>query len=307
MKRYLKLISLFIVPILVFFACLEYVLRKIPNDIKYKTEYMEKHGDSIEVLILGSSHSLSFLRPALFHENTFNAANLNQTLKFDYFILNKYRQSMSNLKYVILPISYATYFVDLESSKDKWRIKDYKMYMGYRGGNPLAYRLEVTNGSTPAQLDAAINYITKGQDQLNCSGKGFGLKFSRDPQTNMQLTGKMVALRHTSACDYKYADENIEYLKQILDICREGNISVVLYTAPAYHTYREKLNEGYLKRSYAITDSIVRLYPNVRYKNYFEDNRFKKDMYRDVDHLNETGAGFFTKILIEDFGFNTNP
>ncbi len=295
---------MFLLPLLAFFTFLEFALREIPNDFKYKAQYLEKKGDSIEILILGSSHSLSFLRPMYFEQKTFNSANLNQTLKFDYFILEKYIRNLPNLKSVILPVSYGSFFVDLSDSKDKWRIKDYKMYMGYRAGNPLAYRLEVTNGSTPAQLQAVMDYYLKGKNQINCSENGFGIKFSRDPQTNMELTGKMVALRHNSACKYENVEGNIEALRGVLDLCKKNNITVYLYTAPAYHTYRENINKGFLKRSYALTDSITSLYPNVRYKNYFEDDRFKKDMYRDVDHLNEKGAEFFTKLFLEENGIN---
>lgn len=304
MKRYLRFIALFLFPLIAFFSFIEYTLRKIPNDFKYKAQYLDRHSDSLEVLILGSSHSLSFIRPKLFKSNTFNAANLNQTLKYDDFILEKYIDKMKKLKYLILPISYGTYFISLEDSKENWRVKDYKLYFGYEDKNPLGHKLEVTNGSTPLQLQACIDYWFYGKDQITCSPRGFGIKFARDPQADMEKTGKMVAIRHTANCKPALIEENISYLKHILKICKDHNISVVLYTAPAYFTYRDNIDKAMMKQTYAITDSIVKLYPNVRYINYFEDKRFEKQHYRDVDHLNEKGSELFTRILLDDFGIN---
>lgn len=300
--KYLRQIAIFLIPLLIFFMFIELVERRIPNDFKYKSAYLDSNASKLEILVLGSSHSMSFIQPDQFKSEAFNAANLHQTLKFDQFIFHKYSERMKNLKVVIIPISYGTYFSSLEDSKDNWRIKDYKLYFGYTNSNFLSGRLEVTNGSTNVQFMECIDFLTEGKDKITCSRKGFGIKFSKDPQTDLEKTGKLVAKRHTRECDKKHIEENVQALKAIIANCEKKNIRVFLYTAPAWHTYRESLAPEFMKEMKGITQDIVRSYSNVTYRDYMDDKRFKIEHFRDVDHLNEKGANYFTEIIKLELG-----
>lgn len=300
MKRYIRLLIIFVIPLFVFFLSIELVLRKIPNDFKYKAKYLDKNSEKLDLLILGSSHSLSFVIPENLPMNAFNAANLNQTLKYDHFIFSKYKDKMKNLKTVIIPISYGSFFTSLDNGKDKWRIKDYKLYMGYDDVNPLKYNLEVTNGSTAVQFQQCYDYLIKGEDMIDCSEKGFGIKFSRDPQSKLEITGKSVSDRHNRECSLDYVEENLMHLEYIIGECQKRSIKVVLYTAPAYKSYRTYLKPELLKKTYELIKVIESKYDNVKYKNYLEDERFDSNLFRDVDHLNEMGAIKFTDILLKE-------
>lgn len=302
-RSYLLKLALFILPLLMFFACLEYELRQIPNDFNYKSSYLEKHADSLEILILGSSHSLSFIRPELMHSNAFNAASLHQTLKFDRLIYEKFKGRMSKLKTVIIPISYGSYFTSLSHGKDKWRLKDYKLYYDYNEVGPY-YSLNVLNGSTPHQIREVFTYKTKNENLITCSEKGFGLQFSRNAQANLEKTGIKVAKAHTRECSDEFINENVTALEAIIKSCSDKNINVVLYTAPAWHTYRENIDAATMQKTYDITQKLIKKYSNIKYINYFDDSRFISSDFRDVDHLNENGASKFTKILMSDTDIN---
>jgi hypothetical protein len=300
MKSYLKKISLFILPLLVFFAVMEMSLRNIPNDFKRKSRYLNVHAKELDILILGSSHSLSFIKPELFEMNTFNAANLHQTLQFDAYIFNKYIEQMSQLKCVILPISYGSYFASLENSKDKWRLKDYNLYYGYKKAS-LRHNFEVLNGSTSDQLNSVLDYYINGKSFISCTEKGYGIEFANSAQADMEKMGKVAADRHTRDCAEENIESSMEAIESIIENCQKRNIRVVLYTAPAWHSYREEIDPKIMNRTMALTQQLIKKYNNVEYKSYLADPIFEKDDFRDVDHLNEKGAEKFTELIKKDF------
>ena len=84
---------------------LEVLIRNIPSDFKDKRDYLEAHSNEIETLILGSSHSFHGLNPEFFSSKTYNAAFSSQILFYDLEILRRYESDLTELEWVILPIS----------------------------------------------------------------------------------------------------------------------------------------------------------------------------------------------------------
>ena len=106
MKKFILKTIFFLLPILVLAVIMEISLRAIPNDYKQKRNYMDSHSDEIEVLVLGSSHSLYGINPKYFSQKTYNMAYVSQSLDLDYKILEKYYNRFKNLKTIIVDISY---------------------------------------------------------------------------------------------------------------------------------------------------------------------------------------------------------
>lgn len=300
MKLFLKKIGLFVVPLILFFVVLEINLRKIPNDFKYKSNYLKKNSKSIEVLILGSSHSFSFVRPDLFESSTFNSANLHQTLRFDAFIFNRFVDEMPKLKVVILPVSYGIYHAALDKSKDQWRIKDYCLYYDYPSSSPKNH-LEIINGDTKTQFTEVCEYICDRKNKITCDSLGYGIRFAEDDQVDMESAGRTIARRQTEDCEEDNIEDNLISIESILEKCQEKGIRVVLYTAPAYESYYSELDSGIYNKTLSINQKLKDKYSVVEYKNYLSDNRFEVHDFRDPDHLNLNGAQKFTTILRTDF------
>ena len=80
-------ILLFLIPVIASGILLETFLRQIPNDYTLKREYLDKNSDSVQVLVLGSSHAIHGINPALMNKRSFNAANWSQSLDYDLEIL----------------------------------------------------------------------------------------------------------------------------------------------------------------------------------------------------------------------------
>ena len=98
MKKFIKRAVIFSIPVVITIICIELLLRKIPNDYRYKNEYLENHSNEIEILFLGSSHVYYGVNPKYITYNSFNAANKSQSLDYDVKILQKFEKKLKNIK-----------------------------------------------------------------------------------------------------------------------------------------------------------------------------------------------------------------
>ena len=105
MKRFLRHIALFVLPLLIVAVVVEWVAEAIPNSYTYKREYIERHGGEIKTLILGSSNAYDGLNPNVL-SRAFNLANSSQTLEDDYRLLAKYIDTLDSLQTVIVGLGY---------------------------------------------------------------------------------------------------------------------------------------------------------------------------------------------------------
>ncbi|OCB78491.1 hypothetical protein [Flavobacterium crassostreae] len=129
MSKFIKLFALFLIPILVVMTSFELLLRNIPNDYSYKKKYLDAKSDGIEVLFLGSSHIYFGINPEYITKKSFNVAHSSQSLNFDLEIIKKYKNRWKNLKYIIVPIDYFSMYTTLEDAIEKWRVKNYSIYL----------------------------------------------------------------------------------------------------------------------------------------------------------------------------------
>ncbi|AFC23134.1 hypothetical protein SGRA_0395 [Saprospira grandis str. Lewin] len=89
MNRFLLKLIIFITPILLLMVGLEIALRSLPNDYKTKWKGLEEKEETLENLVLGSSHAFNGIRPALLGDNSYSMAYYSQNLYYDCMIFEK--------------------------------------------------------------------------------------------------------------------------------------------------------------------------------------------------------------------------
>lgn len=280
---------------------IEILLRQIPNDYSYKREYLDNHSNGIETLILGSSHSYRGVNPVYFSTSCFNAAYVSQTLDYDLEILKKYQNNLAKLKTVILPISYFSFFQQLKTATESWRVKNYIIYYGMNTADLLTDYSEILSNRLDVNLSRLSSYYIEGNSNISCSKYGWG-SFQLLKAKNLEETGKTAALRHT-AKNYRYLSENISILKSIIELCNRHNVKVILFTPPAFEAYRKNLNKEQLRAMLQAVNKIVADYKNCYYLNLLDNASFTADDFFNADHLNKRGAEKLSVILnsyIED-------
>ena len=302
MRTFITKTTFFILPILVIVLSMEILLRNIPNGYLYKKEYLDKHSTEIETLILGSSYSFYGLNPDYFTNTTFNASYVSQTLNYDYEILKKYQNSLDNLKTIILPISYFTLYAKLEEGVESWRVKNYVIYYGI-DKKSFYDNFEVTSNQQ-INLKRLYSYYILGHKDLTYSNLGWGTTYKSENAKNLVETGKTTAKRHTRDNIYSEKNttifnENKLHLKQIIKICRERNVKLLLFTPPAFETYRHNINIEQYNTTIETVTKIASQCDNCIYVNLFDDTSFVAKDFYDADHLSEIGAEKLSKLIDE--------
>ena len=296
MKKFIKTILLFILPVIIGFASLETLLRGIPNDYLRKKEFLDGNSNRINCLILGSSHAFYGINPADSSLNGFNASYISQSLDYDFEILKMYSNNWSNLEYIVIPISYASLYYRLAGGDESWRVKNYNIYYGMKTSRKFVDYMETLSNKLKVNLDRLYSYYICGIPNVTCSDLGWGVKCNSKNRKNLDKTGEIAAKRHTGK-DRKYFKENMDVVRAMIEFARGRNVKVLLCTLPAYRSYVEHLDGSQMAQTVCAMDELAQAYKNCRYVNLLEDKSFTEADFYDADHLNEIGARKLTLKL----------
>lgn len=295
MKPFLTKIILFTTILLFILGITEYLLRIIPNDYSYKDLYYKENAKNIKIWNLGSSHAYFGIDPTHFKSTAFNGAHVSQSIKFDYYIFNKYINQMDSLKVLILPISYFTLFSNLEDGVEKWRVVNYTSY----GIDLPNIRTSIRLLSDNNAFKKAIKSLLGIQNEVYCTELGMGTQYSYENRsTNLAATAETAVKRHTKKIVNKESlSANKNYLEDICEICHNKNIKVIILTTPTHFSYYSKLDKKQLEITTEICNELDEKYSNITYLNWLEKDNFIDEDFFDADHLNNIGAIKLTQLL----------
>lgn len=298
MKRFLYTLFIFLIPALSVIIAGELIVRNVPNEYKYKADWMKNNANNVEILILGTSHSFYGINPLYLEKKAFSVACSDQSLHYDYLILTKYKQKYKHLKQVILPISYFTIpWRKAEDGNDWWRITNYQVYYQLHEHSIFSKYNYFISCATPFR--EKLLKILKNNTNTACDSLGFGwyTKSTKLLDTT-RIAGISWVKMHTVK-NHKYVNNNIKEIEAIAHFCKQNNIKLILVTTPTYPTYYTQLDKEQLKLMFSTVKTIKQKYPLI-YLNYLKDSRFTKDDFSDCNHLSYKGALKFTQILNKD-------
>lgn len=302
-KDYLFKIMFFVIPVVFCMVILEVLLIQIPNDYKYKRNYMDKNASEIETLVFGTSHTFASIMPEFIDGHAFNVAIGGQSIEYDYKIFNTYKSNFKELKTIILAISYPTLWFRLENHRRGFSLSfNYEKYFDLKDNSPVLNlpKFEVLN--RPLQINyALINQHFIKRKQVMISQKyGWGKRIKATP--NFKTSGISEAKRQTIKKLYSKENkekkrESINMIKDIIEWGQNNDVIIILLTTPTHYEYRKHLSDMQLKETKITANQIAHKYDNCFYIDMFEDNRFEDLDFRDAHHLSPSGAEKFSKIL----------
>jgi hypothetical protein len=298
MKNFIiKLIFTFILPLFLLLFAVEWCLRSIPNDYKFKDKMITAKCDSIKVLSFGSSHGHYGIRPDCMSLPAFNIGMPSQSVKYDHFLFYKFIDRCPNLKCVILPVSYFSLTSELEAGAGWAHAKGYSIYMGYDEYkfSPI-YNFELINKEKYLGL---VKMIGRDLTFVTCDSLGWGCKREYGDQKPNFTSFAQSTVEHHNSSIGEPIDENVKRIKEIITTCGERDIKVILLTTPTHESYYSLLEEGHVEFVVKTCQNLAAEFSNTTYVNFLKDSSFVEEDFYDPDHLNTTGATKLTKMLDE--------
>ena len=306
----MKYIKVFL--IILIFLILLIVFGKLVS-LKYINLYPEgsfisdyyKEENNHDVIILGDCDAYTSFSPVLMYKEygitSFVRGNSQQLIGQSYYIL------LETLKYevpkvVVLSVSGMQYnrgikeeYNRLLLDKMRWSKEKVELinYSKMDGESFLSYLFPLIRyHSRISELTKDdINYLFK--DEV-VSHNGFLI--------NKDIKSLTVLPNKKFLDNYNFSEENIEYLKKIVNLCKERNITLILEKSPTLYPYwydeYDKFFNDFAKEN------------NLDYYNFIKevDNiqiDYNYDTYDGGVHLNLTGAEkfskYFAKLLKEKY------
>lgn len=269
----------------------------VPNPYQFKHDRLSDNSSDISTLILGSSHTFYGISPKWMNDSTFNLANISQIFHYDWLLLSKYE--FKNLKRVILPVSYFSFFDKEFEETDSWDLViNYKIYMDIDTHSDFSkYNFELSHPYIYTKKLRSL-IIKK---PLSCDSLGYGLAFARSNRSNNWKDSWERTVDNHTAKDWSAIPGHMKYARMIAEYCKSRNIDLILITTPTWNGYHSHLDSAQLKKTSELIRTLQAEY-QLRYLDYLKDERFTDDDFYDSDHLNDEGAKKFSTILKEDLG-----
>ena len=240
MKRFLRNIAFFVMPLLIIATVLEIVAESLPNSYTYKREYMEQHAGQIQTLFLGSSNAYDGLNPNVV-PHAFNLANSSQTIEDDYRLLSRYIDSMDSLQTVVLGLGYHSLALTTHANRRMY----YTIYMDIYPRWPLSeYSFEVFN------LELLLKKITKytvSQDILRCDSLGQQAGHTREALElgtefwNRDIAGMVANDQMNVGRQWSIINANYRLICQMVEMCNARGVTSVIVLMPVMEEYKKRL------------------------------------------------------------------
>lgn len=240
MKRFLRNIALFVLPLLIIAAVLEIVAESLPNSYTYKRTYMEQHAGEIQTLFLGSSNAYDGLNPNVI-PHAFNLANSSQTIEDDYRLLSRYIDSMDSLQTVVLGLGYQSLALTTHANRKMY----YTIYMDLYPRWPInEYSYEVFN--LELLLKKIVKY-TVSRDITRCDSLGQRVGHTKDVLGggtefwNRDVEGMAEHDKISINRSGGIIDANYRLVCQMVDMCNARGVRPVIVLMPVMGEYKKRL------------------------------------------------------------------
>jgi hypothetical protein len=301
--RFLCKSLLFLLPLLTLFGYAEVRLRRVPNNYRNKRAFLERQLDSVEVLVLGSSHAYNGVDPNCLSLRTYNLADDFQSLYYDTRLIRKYLDRMPRLQLVLVEINHFSLWYQLANSWEPWRDYYYYHFWDIRYRHRAWFDPKAASYVALYPWSVTLDYA-KRNFNVNPVRDAPPTGFAWGPKDTFTITASLSdsggrAQLHNALISASHLSENIADLDTMLDELSRRHIRVAFVTLPVFDSYSRYISRAILLRNAQVIDSLCSKYGCLR-ADYLFDRRFLVGDFSDVDHLNFRGAQKFSRILSQD-------
>lgn len=296
MRKFIIKSALFIGPILLLFAWNEYYCRT-QTTFGIKKEYLENNSNSIEVLILGSSHSQNGLNPEFIDKKSANLAFGGQALSIDYFLFDKYIDRMPNLKTIIFEVSPFRFYTDHDINQWNGHIYSNLYGINYKITSSSIEDYSIVVSDPKYFTKVFIDYLNPSTFKYNLNACGFVTNDFNDRFEKLKYNAEKI--NNSYSMLHKFTDKemfktNESFLKQMIQKCKSKNINAFLVSTPVYKSYAAKIPLNAKKKVDRMLNKYKQLY-GITILDYSDDKSFNLYDFKNDNHLTSKGAEKLTK------------
>ena len=298
MKGFYKKTIYFLIPVFLVWGGVEIFYRTTETNYSFKHKKLVERSKDLEILILGNSNALFGINPKYFTRETFNSSNISQSLYFDELIINKHIDSLSELKVLVLNISYFSLSQQDNASEDLWRKYFYDQQMKLEVPIVSNYQIKKYSLALSRRFKKSaelMNEYIRNGTILTCDINGYGLQDESNIVDDKENIAQIIAEKHENrSLDFL---NNINRLERIIMLCYKRDINVILVEMPVYKTYYDLLDPTKKNKIITSCNKLSKEYNNVHYLKLSQHPEFINSDLRDADHLTNEGAKKCSLIL----------
>lgn len=281
------------------------------DDQKYmdilKFSMLGTHYQEIQIGNVGSSHGaydFSYDNIMSRGYTCFNFANTSQSYNYDYAVLKEFGHYMADGSVLFIPVSYFSFNNEVVNSTEA-EAMSIRYYHFLSPENIPDYDLYVDIVTTRLPILSAGEDILQLFPDLNTVLTAHAADDGIDVEEFAKRAQERYS-RHFDNKDEYFLQERIDDLYDIINYCKEHNITPVLITTPYSKYYVNPVSQDFLQE-FQTTINMISDDTGVNYYDYSHDERFYENLeyFSDSDHLNDAGAVYFTDILwdeVEELG-----
>jgi hypothetical protein len=248
--------------------------------------------ESIRFIVVGDSHTQCAIDDALL-AGTINVSNGADSYLYSYTKIRKLVESNEHLKGIVLGFSEHNF----ELAMDDWNFKNENMrnktaqYFPLLGWEEVVYLGKKNPVSFMTGLiqfpKMKFNVMMRLNSKTSIADIGVG---NVERLTQNIKDWKKPTQTKKSNGQSSISQSQVQYLEKIVDLCKAHRLELVLISTPV-HTSYPQLNH----RSMAITYYAENL-TGFKWWN-FSDMKLPDSYFADYEHLNRSGASFFTEEI----------
>lgn len=274
---------------------LELFYSSVESDYVYKADRLYKNTIEFENLILGSSHAYYGINPEHFSQPTFNLSHVSQSLDLDMFLLEKFKEK-TNVKNVIIPISYHSFNGSLSESTESWRLTDYHHAYGFKDIKIMDKFF--LNTQRNGFIDVLMKAVFSPKDSRRFVDMNGFVSAPCDP-TKISIHDAEIAIERHRMSERLL---NKEFLSnnqlRILEehIRKNQNLNFVLVSLPVHTLYAERRDPDQLVYVEKCINYLTSSFVNVRHYDY-GTLVLPDSCFLDTDHLSAEGARTLSRAI----------
>ncbi len=277
------------------------------NEIKEEIKFIPLQKD-LQIINLGSSHGRASFNYIDFEEyNTFNFGLSLQSPKYDYLILDYYKDYLNEDAIVFIPISYYTLYYNEFDDFDTFESLNVRYYdiLGINHIQNIDIAYYITNKISPLLLlenKEIYEALFNQQEEINIFNEKWYTRFNDfDIETQTDIINATAEYHYILIGNQTLNTDTVLVYKEIIDLCKSEGFYPVLVTTPYLKEYNDEFNEEFYNKFYQDINKIVDE-NNVLYLDYSHNTEFanNKEYFADTDHLNELGSEIFTNTILQE-------